>query len=60
MSTHRGLSNELHYKEIVIRTLENQVIDYKKRIIELEKILDMSEEEIQEFRTWLKEKKSMK
>jgi hypothetical protein len=60
MSTHRGLSNELHYKEIVIRTLENQVIDYKKRIIELEKILDMSEEEIQEFKTWLKEKKSMK
>jgi hypothetical protein len=60
MSTHRGLSNELHYKEIVIRTLENQVIDYKKKIIELEKIIDMSEEEIQEFKTWLKEKKSMK
>jgi hypothetical protein len=60
MSTHRGLSNELHYKELVIRTLENQVIDYKKKILELEKIIAMTPEEIEDFKLWLKEKKFKK
>jgi len=60
MKTHRGFSNELHYKELVIRTLENQVIDYKKRILELEKIIAMTTEEIEDFKVWLKEKKIKK
>lgn len=57
MASNNSLQNQVNYDRIVIRTLEHQVIEYKKRIIELEKILNMTNEEIDEFKIWLEEKK---
>lgn len=57
MASNNSLQSQVNYDRIVIRTLEHQVIEYKKRIIELEKILNMTNEEIDEFKIWLEEKK---
>lgn len=57
MPSNNSLQSRVNYDQIIIRTLEHQVIEYKKRIIELEKLLNMTEEEINDFRIWREEKR---
>lgn len=57
MPSNNSLQSRVNYDQIIIRTLEHQVIDYKKRILELEKIVSLTDEEMQEFKIWLVEKR---
>lgn len=57
MPSNNSLQSRVNYDQIIIRTLEHQVIDYKKRILELEKIVSLTDEEMQEFKIWLAEKR---
>lgn len=55
--SNNSLQSRVNYDQIVIRTLEHQIIEYKKRIIELEKILNMNEDDLKDFRNWKEEKR---